>query len=51
MGEFGWGGAASTNMWIDPAEDMVCLVMFQLMPPRSLGLTETVKHAMYQALI
>jgi CubicO group peptidase (beta-lactamase class C family) len=33
VGEFGWGGAAGTNVWIDPQEDMVCLVMFQLRNP------------------
>jgi len=51
VGEFGWGGAASTHAWVDPAENMVSLVMMQLMPPRRLGLTEKVKDAMYQALI
>ena len=51
VGEYGWGGAASTHAWIDPVENMVSIVMTQLMPPRRLGLTEKVKDAMYQALI
>lgn len=51
VGEYGWGGAASTDMWIDPAENMISIVMMQLMPPRMLGLTKKVKDAMYQALV
>ncbi len=51
VGEFGWGGAASTDMWIDPVENMVSLVMMQLRPPRRLGLTKKIKDAMYQALV
>lgn len=51
VGEFGWGGAASTDMWIDPAESMVSIVMLQLMPPRQLGLTKKIKDAVYQALV
>jgi CubicO group peptidase (beta-lactamase class C family) len=51
VGEYGWGGAASTHAWIDPAENMVSIVMMQLMPPRRLGMTEKVKDAIYQALI
>lgn len=30
VGEFGWGGAASTQVWIDPQEDMVALILMQL---------------------
>jgi len=51
VGEYGWGGAASTDMWIDPAEDMVSIVMMQLRPPRFMGHTKKVKDAIYQALI
>jgi len=31
-GEFGWGGAAGTQVWIDPAEEMVSLIMPQIRP-------------------
>lgn len=30
VGEFGWGGAACTELWIDPAEQMVTMAMMQL---------------------
>ena len=51
VGEFGWGGAATTNAWIDPQEDMVCLVMMQLLPKTTQGLDKKLKNAMYQALV
>ncbi|MEM9175563.1 MAG: serine hydrolase domain-containing protein [Myxococcota bacterium] len=31
-GTFGWGGAASTYFWIDPAEDIAVVFMTQLVP-------------------
>jgi len=31
-GEYAWGGAASTNFWIDPANDMIVICYAQLMP-------------------
>ena len=33
VGEFGWGGYAGTNAWIDPQEEMVSVVMYQLANP------------------
>ncbi|MGB0501985.1 MAG: serine hydrolase domain-containing protein, partial [Acidimicrobiales bacterium] len=34
-GEFAWGGAASTAFWVDPAEEITCVFMTQLMPSSS----------------
>jgi CubicO group peptidase (beta-lactamase class C family) len=51
VGEFNWGGAASTDMWIDPAEDMVTMIMMQLQPNFTQMLTKKVHDAMYQALV
>ena len=31
-GEFAWGGAASTGFWVDPQEDLICVVMTQQLP-------------------
>jgi CubicO group peptidase (beta-lactamase class C family) len=31
-GSYGWGGAASTQFWIDPAENLTGIFMVQLMP-------------------
>jgi len=32
LGEFGWGGAASTNFWIWPKENLIGLTLTQYMP-------------------
>ena len=32
VGIFSWGGAASTDQWVDPKEDMVGLFLIQYMP-------------------
>ncbi|MBN1906790.1 MAG: hypothetical protein JW927_17030 [Deltaproteobacteria bacterium] len=32
MGQFGWGGAATTYIIIDPVEDMVSILMIQYWP-------------------
>ena len=31
-GEYSWGGAASTNFWIDPVNEMIIITYAQLMP-------------------
>ena len=50
VGEFGWGGAASTEAWVDPAEDLISIVMFQLTPGPRRNHTKLFKHAVYQAI-
>ena len=49
-GEFAWGGAASTAFWVDPAEEITCVFMTQLMPSRSYPLRRELKATVYQAL-
>jgi CubicO group peptidase (beta-lactamase class C family) len=51
VGEFGWGGAAATQVWIDPAEDMVTTIMLQLLPKEKFLLMDLVKQAVYQAIV
>lgn len=51
LGEFGWGGAAGTNTWIDPQEDMVSMVMYQLRPCRVPMIDHRVKVALTQAIV
>lgn len=31
-GEYAWGGAASTNFWIDPKNDLIVISYAQLLP-------------------
>lgn len=58
-GTYGWAGAAGTNFWIDPSEDLIGLYMVQIRPKRGSyeGRTSRYKHAerfrtlVYQALL
>jgi CubicO group peptidase (beta-lactamase class C family) len=51
VGEFGWGGAACTQVWIDPTEQMVTMIMLQLRPREKFPLMDLFKHAAYQAIV
>jgi CubicO group peptidase (beta-lactamase class C family) len=46
-GEFGWAGAASTYFWVDPAEDMVGVVMSQYLGS-ILPISDDLRSAAYQ---
>lgn len=50
-GEFGWGGAAGTNVWIDPAKQMITLIMVQHRPVARFNLSELARHTVYAALL
>jgi len=50
-GSHAWGGAASTLFWIDPQEDMVCILMTQLMPSRAYPLRPQMQQLVYGALV
>jgi CubicO group peptidase (beta-lactamase class C family) len=49
-GKFGWGGAANTEWWIDPAEQLQCLLMTQYMPGFTHPIVEDFAQTVYQAL-
>jgi len=51
VGRFGWGGAYATNYWVDPAEELVVVLMQQLLPARGLDLTSKFRTMVYAALI
>lgn len=51
VGEFGWGGAAGTMEWIDPAEDMVALLMIQHRGLLAKDLEHRFKAALYGSLL
>lgn len=51
VGSHGWGGAAMTNYWVDPAEDLVGIVMTQFMPSDFYPLTKEFRILTYQALV
>ena len=50
-GEFGWGGAASTAFWIDPAEQITVLFLTQLLPSSTHPIRPQLRQLVNQALI
>jgi CubicO group peptidase (beta-lactamase class C family) len=51
LGEYGWGGMASTSFWVDPAEDLTVVFMTQLVPSNALGIRGELKSIVYGAII
>ncbi len=51
IGDFGWGGAASTYFWVDPANDMTVLFVTQLVPSTTYPLREELRALVYDSLI
>ena len=49
IGEFGWGGAASTNFWIVPREGLIGLALTQHMPLAN-QYNEVFKRIVYDAI-
>jgi CubicO group peptidase (beta-lactamase class C family) len=48
-GMYGWGGAASTEFWVDPKEELIGLIMLQFMP--YYPLVEDFQVLVYQAIV
>ena len=49
-GEYAWGGMASTTFWIDPAEDLMVLLLTQLTPSSTYPIRRELRVLIYQAL-
>jgi CubicO group peptidase (beta-lactamase class C family) len=51
LGEYFWGGAASTGFWIDPVEDLAVVVMTQVIgTPARLALRRDLRTLVYSAM-
>lgn len=50
-GTYGWGGAASTDFFVDPEEDLVAMVLTQLLPTGTYPLRPTMEVLTYQAIV
>lgn len=50
-GEFGWGGAAGTQIWINPEQAMIVMIMVQVRAEVPTGIMDRVKRLAYQALV
>ncbi|MFL1405976.1 serine hydrolase domain-containing protein [Marinobacter sp. M1N3S26] len=51
VGEYGWGGLASTNFFVDPVEEMVMVFMTQLIPSSSYPIREELRAMINGALV
>lgn len=50
VGDYGWGGMASTMFWVDPLMDMVTIFMTQLVPSSSYPNRKELRAMAYGAL-
>ncbi len=50
-GQYFWGGAASTMFFVDPAEELIAILLTQLMPSSTYPLRRQMRALTYQALI
>lgn len=50
VGNYSWGGAASTYFWIDPEEDMIAILMTQLYPSSTYPLRPQLQQLVYAAV-
>ena len=52
-GSFGWSGLASTDFWVDPANDVVGVFLTQFVPPLGAAVPATLqfRNLAYQAMI
>jgi len=51
VGDFGWGGAASTFFTVDPAEELVMMFFTQLLPSSTHPLRSQLRLLVHQALV
>jgi CubicO group peptidase (beta-lactamase class C family) len=51
LGEYNWGGAASTAFFVDPVEDMTVCFYTQLMPSSTLPVRTYLRSLVYAALV
>lgn len=51
VGEYGWGGMASTNFFIDPVEDLLMIFMTQLIPSSSYQIRQELRAIINGAIV
>ena len=51
VGEYAWGGAASTMFWIDPVEELIVIGLTQLMPSSAYPIRRELRSMVYSALV
>ena len=51
VGEYMWGGLASTLFWVDPVEDIAVVFMTQLIPSGTFNFRNQLKAIVYAAIV
>ena len=51
VGEYGWGGMASTNFFIDPVEDLLMIFMTQLIPSSTYQIRQELRAIINGAIV
>ena len=51
VGTFGWGGAFCTVFWVDPADEVIGILMTQVRPYTHLNIRQDFQTLAYQALV
>jgi CubicO group peptidase (beta-lactamase class C family) len=51
VGEYYWGGAASTAFWIDPTEELLVVFLTQLVPSTSYDFRGQLRSLVYSAIV
>ena len=51
VGEYGWGGAASTVFWVNPKEEMVVIFLTQLLPSSTYQVRRELRSLVYSSLM
>ncbi len=51
LGEYSWGGAASTAFFVDPAEELSAVFLTQLLPSSTYPLRSQLRQLVYQAIV
>ena len=51
VGEYYWGGAASTLFWVDPKEKLIAILMTQFRPSSQYPLRQQLRALVYQAIV
>jgi len=51
LGDFGWGGMLGTQVWMNPEEEMITMIMIQVRTEVPTGIMDIYKRMVYQALV
>jgi len=51
VGDYSWGGAASTSFWVDPVEDVTVVFLTQVFPSSALPIRGVLRQLVNQAIV